>query len=100
MIGVYAVIVEKPQSQGRVDCIVETPKYVYVYEFKLDGTADEALAQIEAKGYARPYAGQPHSLVHRCQLLLGDRHRRRMDIPSERKVNPGENVQRTDTVLA
>ena len=62
MIGVYAVIVEKPQSQGRVDCIVETPKYVYVFEFKLDGTADEALAQIEAKGYARPYAADSRTV--------------------------------------
>ena len=47
---------EQPQSQGRVDCIVETPKYVYVFEFKLDGSADEALAQIEERGYARPYS--------------------------------------------
>ena len=62
MIGVYAVIVEKPQSQGRVDCIVETPKYVYVFEFKLDGTADEALAQIEAKGYARPYTADSRTV--------------------------------------
>ena len=62
MIGVYAVIVEKPQSQGRVDCIVETPKYVYIFEFKLDGTADEALAQIEAKGYARPYAADSRTV--------------------------------------
>ena len=29
--------------------------YVYVMEFKLDGSADEALAQIEERGYARPY---------------------------------------------
>ena len=43
---------EQPQSQGRVDCIVETPKYVYIFEFKLDGSADEALAQIEERGYA------------------------------------------------
>ena len=49
MVSVYLTCVEKPQSQG-------TPKYVYIFEFKLDGTADEALAQIEAKGYARPYA--------------------------------------------
>ena len=28
---------------------------MYIFEFKRDGTADEALAQIEAKGYARPY---------------------------------------------
>ena len=40
----------------------ETPKYVYIFEFKLDGTADEALAQIEDKGYARPYASDPRTV--------------------------------------
>lgn len=29
--------------------------YVYIFEFKLDGTAAEALQQIEEKGYATPY---------------------------------------------
>ena len=55
LISVYTVYVEKVQSQGRVDCIVETPQYIYIFEFKLDGTADEALQQIEDKGYAREY---------------------------------------------
>ena len=35
---------------------METDRYVYIFEFKLDGTAEEALRQIEEKGYARPYA--------------------------------------------
>ena len=56
MISTYTVTVEQPQSQGRVDCIVETPKYVYIFEFKLDGSADEALMQIEERGYAAPYS--------------------------------------------
>ena len=55
LISVYTVYTEKVQSQGRVDCIVETPQYIYIFEFKLDGTADEALQQIEEKGYAREY---------------------------------------------
>ena len=55
LISVYTVYTEKVQSQGRVYCIVETPQYVYIFEFKLDGTADEALLQIEEKGYAREY---------------------------------------------
>ena len=55
LISVYTVYTEKLQSNGRVDCIVETPDYVYIFEFKLDGTADEALRQIEEKGYAREY---------------------------------------------
>ena len=55
LISVYTVYTEKVQSRGRVDCVVETPQYVYIFEFKLDGTADEALRQIEDKGYAREY---------------------------------------------
>ena len=56
LVSVYTVYAEKVQSQGRVDCIVETSDYVYIFEFKLDGTAEEALLQIEEKGYAREYA--------------------------------------------
>lgn len=46
---------EKEQSEGRVDCVVETPLYVYIFEFKRDGDALSALQQIEDKGYAREY---------------------------------------------
>ena len=55
LVSVYTTYVEKAQSQGRVDCIVETPRYVYIFEFKLDGTASDALRQIEEKGYTREY---------------------------------------------
>lgn len=56
LLGVYCRLqVEKPQAKGRVDCILETKDYVYIFEFKLDGTAAEALHQIEEKGYAKPY---------------------------------------------
>ncbi len=56
LISVYTVYIEKLQSQGRVDCIVETPDYVYIFEFKLDGTACEAIRQINEKGYALEYS--------------------------------------------
>ena len=62
LVSVYTVHVEKPQSQGRVDCIIETPRYVYIFEFKLDGTATEALQQIEDKGYTREYEADPRKL--------------------------------------
>ena len=44
------------------DCIVETPDYVYIFEFKMDGTADEAQKQIEDKGYALEYAADRRKL--------------------------------------
>ena len=62
LISVYTVYTEKEQSGGRVDCIVETKDYIYIFEFKLDGTAAEALRQIEEKGYARPYLDDPRKL--------------------------------------
>ena len=55
LMSVYMVYIEKQSSQGRADCIIETDKYVYIFEFKLNGTADEALQQIEDRGYALPY---------------------------------------------
>ena len=62
LVSCYTVYTEKQQSEGRVDCIIEVPGYIYIFEFKLDGTAAEALAQIEEKGYARPYAADPRPL--------------------------------------
>ena len=62
LMSVYTVYTEKEQSQGRVDCIVETDKYVYIFEFKLDGTTEAALKQIEEKGYARPYEADARKL--------------------------------------
>ena len=62
LLSTYVVYTEKVQSQGRVDCIIETPKFVYIFEFKLDGTADGALQQIMDKGYDREYATDERKL--------------------------------------
>jgi len=42
--------------------ILKTDKYVYVMEFKFDGTADEALKQIEER-YAVPFRKDPRQLI-------------------------------------
>ena len=62
MISCFTVYVEKEQSEGRVDCIVETLKFVYIFEFKRDGSAAEALNQIESKGYSREYASDDRTI--------------------------------------
>lgn len=54
LLGRY-VSCEVRQARGRVDCVVEATSHVYVLEFKRDGTAVEALDQIERKGYAVPF---------------------------------------------
>ena len=46
---------EVRSAKGRADAIVQTPDYVYIFEFKLNGTAEEALLQINEKGYAEPF---------------------------------------------
>jgi hypothetical protein len=49
-------------SDGRMDSLVETKNFVYCFEFKLDKTADEALAQIDTKEYMLPWAGSGKKL--------------------------------------
>ena len=56
LMGFY-VDVERHTSDGRMDIVMQTPEYVYILELKMDKSAEEALAQIEAKGYAKPFAG-------------------------------------------
>ena len=47
---------EYATSDGRIDLVVETIRFIYLFEFKLDKSAEEAMAQIEEKGYAAPFA--------------------------------------------
>ncbi len=62
MISCFTVNTEKEQSEGRVDCIVENQKHVYNFESKRNGLAEEALVQIETKGYAREYAADERTI--------------------------------------
>ena len=49
-------------SNGRIDVLIENKDYVYILELKINASADEALQQIEDKGYARPYAADTRKL--------------------------------------
>lgn len=46
---------EVRSAKGRADAVVATPKYIYLFEFKLNGTVEEALRQIDDRGYLIPY---------------------------------------------
>lgn len=50
------VEVERATASGRIDLVVQTDKFIYLMEFKLDGSADEALAQIDSRGYTLRFA--------------------------------------------
>ena len=58
LMGEY-VETERTTSNGRIDILIKTKDYVYIIEIKTDSTPDEVLAQIEEKGYARPFADDP-----------------------------------------
>lgn len=61
MMGKYART-EVHSAKGRADCILEADDYVYVFEFKRDVSAAEALKQIEEQGYAAPYSADKRKL--------------------------------------
>lgn len=48
---------------GRADVVVKMQDVIYVFEFKMDGTAEEALAQIDSKRYAVPYKADHRRVV-------------------------------------
>ena len=61
LIGFY-VKAEYHTSQGRIDLVLQTDEFIYVMEFKLEGSAEEALRQINEKNYAQPFATDPRKL--------------------------------------
>ena len=74
LLGFYTEV-ERTISDGRIDMIVKTKDYIYIFEFKYDQNADIALQQIENKGYAQPFVTDGRKIVkigvnfsreHRC----------------------------------
>ncbi len=59
----FNVRTEERTSAGRIDALIETKETIYLFEFKLEGTAEEALKQIDDKGYAIKYAAGEKKLV-------------------------------------
>jgi hypothetical protein len=56
---------EVKSARGRADAVVKTADTVYVFEFKMEenASAEEALAQIDDKGYLIPYTAEDRKLV-------------------------------------
>ena len=61
LVGFYTQV-EYHTSKGHIDLVLQTDKFIYVIEFKLDGTAEEALQQIHDKHYALPFASDGRKL--------------------------------------
>lgn len=54
LVGFY-VKAEYHTSEGRIDLVLQTDEFIYIMEFKLNGTAEEALQQINDKHYTQPF---------------------------------------------
>ena len=59
----YHIQVEQHTTKGRIDITLETSTTIYVIELKLNGSVEEALAQIESKHYADAFKMQPKPVV-------------------------------------
>ena len=61
LLGEY-VQVERTTSNGRIDLIIQTKEFIYIFELKVNADADVALRQIDEKDYARPFEGDSRKL--------------------------------------
>ena len=61
LLGFYTQA-EYHTSCGRVDMVLQTPYYIYVFEFKINLPAESGARQIEARDYALPFASDPRKL--------------------------------------
>lgn len=61
LLGEY-VQVERTTGNGRIDLIIQTKEFIYIFELKVNADADVALRQIDEKGYARPFEGDSRKL--------------------------------------
>lgn len=62
LMGQY-VDAEVKSAIGRADVVVKLQEAIYVFEFKYDGTPEEALAQIDSKQYAIPFQADGRKIV-------------------------------------
>ena len=61
LLGFYADV-ERHTTDGRMDMVVQTPSFIYLFEFKVNQSAAVALQQIEDKQYGKPFALDPRTL--------------------------------------
>ena len=59
---------------GRADVVIKTKNDIYVLELKVDDTVDNALAQIDSKGYAIPYEADGRQLT-KCGVTISSEAR-------------------------
>ncbi len=56
LVSSFVVLTEVRTATGRMDIVVRTKTHIYLFELKFDGSAEQALQQIDVKNYAAPFA--------------------------------------------
>ncbi len=59
----FYIQTEYKKCRGRIDMVASTDRYVYVMEFKLHGTPEEAMAQIYEKEYSLPFRKEGKEII-------------------------------------
>lgn len=59
---------------GRADVVIKTPKHIFVIELKVDDTIENALSQIDNKGYAIPYESDGREVI-KCGVSISSERR-------------------------
>ena len=56
---------EVHMNKGRIDCVIVNHDHIYIFEFKMDLSAESGLAQIKEMGYVNPYlnSGKPITMI-------------------------------------
>ena len=54
---------EQPTSDGRIDLVLKTSQAIYIFELKYNQSAKTAIQQIEAKDYAKLFAGDKRAII-------------------------------------
>ena len=62
LMGLY-VQAEYRTINGRIDLLIGTKEYLYIIELKFDGTAAEAMAQINNKVYSLPFEQEGRTVI-------------------------------------
>ncbi|MCM1490937.1 MAG: ATP-binding protein [Muribaculum sp.] len=55
--------VEEQTCNSRMDVMLRTRRYIYIFEMKTDGSTDKAMRQIDEKGYALPYLDEGLTII-------------------------------------
>ena len=55
--------IEYKTSSGRIDMVIKTPDIIYVFEFKMNQSAEKAMSQIDSKSYLLPFKADGRKLV-------------------------------------